>query len=470
MNKDKNLQFAKDIWEQKIIPALMEYIKIPNKSPQFDQAWREHGYMDQAVSLIANWCKHEGFDDMTLDVVQLENRTPLIFIEIPGNFAKEETILLYGHLDKQPEMAGWDEDLSPWSPTLRGDKLYGRGGADDGYAAFASLAAVKSLKSQNLPHARCIIIIEACEESGSFDLPFYIDALKDRIGSPSLIICLDSGCGNYDQLWMTTSLRGLVGGTLTISTLKQGIHSGMGSGVTPSCMRILRQLLNRLENEETGDVVLSQLHIDIPKERIQQANEAALALGDALYRDLPLLPNVQAETNSHADLILRRTWQPALSVIGCNGMPAIENAGNVTLPTLSVKLSMRIPPMVPPHEAANIIKETLERDSPYHAHVEFKINDQGPGWNAPSLDAWLQDAANEASLAYFKNKAMYMGEGGSIPFMGMLGAKFPKAQFVITGVLGPNSNAHGPNEFLHIPTGIKLTACIADIIAAHAKR
>lgn len=465
MNREQNLHFSNDIWEQQIIPMLMEYIKIPNKSPQFDKLWRENGYMDQAVSLIANWCKKEGFADMTLDVVQLENRTPLIFIEIPGS--SDDTILLYGHLDKQPEMTGWDADLAPWKPVLRGDKLYGRGAADDGYAAFASLAAIKSIKSQGLPHARCVIIIEASEESGSTDLPFYIDFLQARIGKPSLIICLDSGCGNYEQLWMTTSLRGLVGGKLSISTLRQGVHSGMGSGIAPSCMRILRQLLNRVEEEATGNVCLPELQVAIPAERIQQANEAASVLGDAIFQDLPFVNGVQPEAASNAELVLRRTWKPALSVIGCDGMPAIENAGNVTLPSLTVKLSMRLPPTAVPAKAVAALKETLETNPPCKAQVEFHTDDVGPGWNAPTLSPWLKEVANNASLAYFGKPAMYMGEGGSIPFMGMLGEKFPEAQFVITGLLGPHSNAHGPNEFLHIPTGKKLTACIADIIVSH---
>ena len=212
MNNQKNLQFVEDIWDQSIVPTLMEYIKIPNKSPMFDPDWQNNGYMDQAIELISTWCRSNAIENMQMDVVRLENRTPVLFIEIPGS--NDDTVLLYGHLDKQPEMRGWDSDLGPWKPVLKGEKLYGRGGADDGYAAFASLTAIKSLRAQNIPHARCIILIEACEESGSRDLPYYIEALEKRIGSPSLIVCLDSGCGNYDQLWVTTSLRGMIGGVL----------------------------------------------------------------------------------------------------------------------------------------------------------------------------------------------------------------------------------------------------------------
>ncbi len=457
--------YINQVWDESILPSLMEYIKIPNKSPQFDAEWQTHGYMDQAVQLIANWCQTEAVSGMVMEVVQLPNRTPVILMEIPGHSA--DTVLLYGHLDKQPEMTGWEDGLSPWQPVLRGDKLYGRGAADDGYAAFASLTAIKALQKQGLPHARCVILIEACEESGSFDLPFYIEALADRIGNPSLIICLDSGCGNYDQLWMTTSLRGLVGGTLSIDVLTEGVHSGAASGIVPGTFRILRQLLARIEDKKTGDILLPALQAPIPTDRQQQAEAAAQTLGQAVFADLPFAPGVLPDTENPAELILRRTWRPALSVIGIDGMPAIANAGNVTLPHLAVKLSLRLPPTVDPDLAAAVLKTALEENPPQGANINFTINDTGPGWNAPAKAPWLQAATQEASLCYFGSNAMAMGEGGSIPFMGMLGKKFPAAQFMITGVLGPKSNAHGPNEFLHLPTGKKLTACVAHVIAKH---
>lgn len=468
MNQHQATHYINQCWDEHIIPALMDYIKIPNKSPQFDPEWETHGYMEQAVKLIADWCQQHAMPGMTLEVVRLPHRTPVLLIEIPGQ--GDDTVLLYGHLDKQPEMSGWDPDLHPWSPVLRGDKLYGRGSADDGYAAFASLTAIKALHEQGIPHARCVILIEACEESGSFDLPYYIDALKSRIGEPSLIVCLDSGCGNYEQLWVTTSLRGLVGATLHIDVLKQGVHSGNGSGVAPSCFRILRQLLNRIEDEKSGDITLDDLQVNIPAERKQQATQAADVLGKHVYQDLPFQAHVTPEGTSPSEIILRRTWKPALSVIGCDGLPTNENAGNVTLPSLAVRLSMRLPPTCDISQAANALKATLEAAPPHQAHIKLEINDTGPGWNAPKEAPWLLQAAEQASVTHFGKPAVYMGEGGSIPFMGMLGQKFPDAQFLITGVLGPESNAHGPNEFLHIPMAKKLTACVAQVIAEHCTR
>ncbi len=468
MNSQENKNFVDQIWDDAIIPTLMDYIRIPNKSPHFDPEWQKNGYMMQAVHLIAEWCKKHGPEDLDLEVMQLNNRTPILFMELPGN--SEETVLLYGHLDKQPEMTGWDPELHPWKPVLQHDKLYGRGGADDGYSAFASLAALLSLRAQKKPHARCVILIEACEESGSYDLPYYIEALQDRIGNPNLIICLDSGCGNYEQLWVTTSLRGLTSGNLHIEILTQGVHSGLASGIVPSCFQILRQLLNRIEKDSNGEILLHDLQVTIPAQRIQQAKEAAAVLGEETYRMLPFVCGAKPISSQPLDLLLNHSWKPALSIIGAEGLPEINNAGNVTLPKLAFKLSMRLPPTCDAEKAAKILKTTLEANAPYHAKIRYETTDSGSGWNAPAESPWLSAAADHASKTYFGKGVVYMGEGGSIPFMGMLGKKFPEAQFLITGLLGPSSNAHGPNEFLHIPAGKKLTACIAEIIGKHFER
>lgn len=463
MDQQKNSAFIHTLWDQSIIPALMEYIRIPNKSPLYDSHWQEHGYMEQAIDLMTRWCHNQAIPGMQLDVLRLEGRTPVILIDIPGQ--SNNTILLYGHLDKQPEMSGWDNDLDPWKPVLKNEKLYGRGAADDGYALFAAFSAIKSLQNQKIPHARCVILIEACEESGSYDLPYYMNAFEKRIGSPKLVICLDSGCGNYDQWWISTSLRGLVGGLLQINVLKEGVHSGLGSGIVPSCFMILCQLLNRIEDESNGQIQLPDLFVDIPEERLLQAKKTATILGANIYQSLPFEKQVKPLTMDVTEQVLNRTWRPALSVIGSDGIPKTSSAGNVTLPSLTIKLSMRLPPTCDATKAETILKQTLESHPPYGAHVTFTITESATGWNAPKEHPWLTHATNQASEQYFGKEAMHIGEGGSIPFMAMLGKKFPEAQFLITGVLGPESNAHGPNEFLHIPTAKKLTCCIAEIIA-----
>ncbi|MET0343990.1 MAG: M20 family metallopeptidase [Polyangiales bacterium] len=460
-----NEQFAKSI-----VPTLVEYIGIPNKSPAFDPSWREHGHMDRAVALCARWAEQNLPDGAKLEVVRLGDRTPVIYIDIPGTAPSEDSVLLYGHLDKQPEMSGWREDLGPWKPVIEGDKLYGRGGADDGYAIFASLTAINALRRDGVPHARCVVLIEACEESGSFDLPAYIEHLAQRIGPLSLVVCLDSGCANYDQLWSTTSLRGLVLGTLTVSLLREGVHSGDGSGVIASSERVVRALLDRIEDSATGEIKLPALHTPIPAERVAQAKRAASVIGKGVFEKFPLQPGVQPVTDDLAELILNRTWRPSLAITGADGWPAVANAGNVLRPVTTLKLSIRLPPRVDGAVAHAAVAEALTRDPPYGAHVRFESRDPNAGWDAPALAPWLADALDAASTRHFGKPAMYIGEGGSIPFMHMLGERFPEAQFCITGVLGPGSNAHGPNEFLHLPTARRVTLAVADVIAAHAAR
>ena len=458
------------LWDDEIVPRLIEYIRIPNKSPAFEPDWAALGHMEKAVELLAGWAREKikALPGATLSIERLPGRTPLIFIDVPGS-APGDAVLLYGHLDKQPEMTGWAEGKGPWVPVIEGDKLYGRGGADDGYALFGALAALLALKEAKTPHARAVIVIEASEESGSPDLPFYVDALAERIGEVSLVVCLDSGCGDYERLWLTTSLRGLVGGTLRVDVLEEGVHSGDASGIVPSSFRVLRQLLARLENIETGVVLVDALHAPIPADRATQAKVAAAALGDQVFAKFPFVPGMKPAGADLAELVLNRTWRPALSVTGLAGAPEPRKAGNVLRPFTEAKLSMRLPPTLDAVTASVRMKEILEKDPPYGARVSFHVEEPGSGWNAPATAPWLEKALSAASESAWGKPMAMMGEGGSIPFMGMLGAKFPRAQFVVTGVLGPNSNAHGPNEFLHIPTGKRVTETVAHVLTAHAQ-
>jgi len=468
---DETTRWVEERFAKSIVPTLLRYIAIPNKSPSFDAEWKQAGHMARAVELLSGWAREALPEGATLEVVQLAERTPVIFIDVPAaGGAEGDTVMLYGHLDKQPEMTGWREGLGPWQPVLEGDKLYGRGGADDGYAIFASLTALAALRRDGLPHARAVILIEACEESGSFDLPAYIEHLAARIGELSLVVCLDSGCANYEQLWSTTSLRGIIVGTLSVSLLSEGVHSGDASGVVASSFRVARQLLDRLEDAGSGVIKLDALHVPIPAERVAQARSVAEVLGNEVWQKLPLQPGVRATLADNTELILNRTWRPALSITGAEGLPAIASAGNVLRPVTRLKLSLRVPPRLSANRAAELVKTVLEAEPPYGAQVSFSSDGGNDGWDAPELAPWLGVALEEASKRHFGRPAMYLGEGGSIPFMAMLGEKFPKAQFCITGVLGPGSNAHGPNEFLHLPTARKLTLCVADVLAAHASK
>ena len=455
-------------WDDDIVPRLVEYVRIPAKSPHFDPQWQAGGHIERVVALAEAWVRAQSMPGLSLEIVRLPGRTPLLFFEVAGT--APGTVLLYGHLDKQPEMVGWLEGYGPWEPRIDNGKLYGRGAADDGYAVFAALSALGALHADGIAHARCVGMIETCEESGSYDLPAYLEALAPRIGEVDLVVGLDSGCGDYERLWVTTSLRGLAAGTLDVQVLTEGVHSGDASGVVPSSFRIARKLLDRLEDATNGWVRPAAFHAPIPGERIVQAAQAAAILGDTVLTKYPFAGSTAPMESDAAEAVLNRTWRPALSVVGADGLPAIANAGNVLRPRTALKLSLRLPPPIDGHQATQEMKALLESDPPHGAKVTFEADQGATGWSAPPTAPWLAEAMERASQAHYGKPAAAMGEGGTIPFMAMLGQRFPAAQFLITGVLGPQSNAHGPNEFLHIPYARKLTACVAEVLAAHARR
>ena len=469
--------FAARAWDERIVPELKRYIEVPAKSPMFDAQWQSHGYIDHVVRAAAAWVESRKVTGLKLEVIRLEGRTPVILFEVPGTRAGSTgTVVMYGHLDKQPEFNGWRNDLGPWTPKLDDGLLYGRGGADDGYAVFAAITAIEALDAQGIPRPRCVGLIESCEESGSFDLPAYLDVLKPRLGDVSLVVCLDSGAGNYDQLWLTTSLRGMVSGVLKVEILTEGVHSGDASGLVPSSFRILRQLLDRLEDSLTGRLLPEAFHCQVPAERVDQARAAAATLGQEVWRRFPWACGADGgaslpTTTDPVEALINRTWRPTLSVTGVDGVPELGNAGNVLRPYTAFKLSLRLPPLVSGHEASMKLKQLLEDNAPYNARVTFQPDGRAgalgaTGWNAPSLSSWLEHALNEASQAHYGAPLGLIGQGGTIPLMNMLAQGFPTAQMIVCGVLGPKSNAHGPNEFLHVPYAKRLTAAVSQAMAA----
>ena len=470
--------FARRRWDEAIVPALTDYIAVPAKSPMFDADWAANGHIERVVRDAAQWVEARRVPGLTLEVVRIAGRTPVLFFEIASTKAgSTDTVVMYGHLDKQPEFTGWRNDLGPWTPKYENDKLYGRGGADDGYAVYAAITAVESLQAQGLAHPRIVGLIETCEESGSHDLPAYLDVLRRRLGHVSLVVCLDSGAGNYDQLWLTTSLRGMVSGVLKVEILTEGVHSGDSSGVVPSSFRILRNVLDRLEDSATGRLLPDFFHCPIPADRVAQVQEAAAILGDQAWKTFPWACGADGSatlptTTDPAEALLNRHWRPTLSVTGVDGFPEMKSAGNVLRPYTSFKLSLRLPPLVDGHQASIKLKALLEDNAPYNAKVTFHPDGRAGalganGWNAPSLAPWLERALDTASQAQFGAPVAYIGQGGTIPLMSMLQQGFPAAQMMVCGVLGPKSNAHGPNEFLHVPYAQKLTAAVAQVIAAH---
>ena len=478
LNADQALAQVSQAWDSDIVQRLKDYVEIPAKSPSFDANWAEAGLLEAVVRNTAQWIEAQRVAGLTLEVVRLPGRTPVLFFEVAstrsGAQPSDPTVLMYGHLDKQPEFSGWRADLGPWTPKYEDGRLYGRGSADDGYAAYAAIAAIQALKTQNVAHPRIVGLIETCEESGSYDLMPYIDVLRTRLGDVGLVVCLDSGAGNYDQLWLTNSLRGMASGVLKVEVLTEGVHSGDASGLVPSSFRIMRQVLDRLEDSASGRLLPASFHCEVPPERLAQAQATAAILGEELYKRFPwahydcggssqfTLPT----TTDPLQALLNRTWIPTLSVTGADGLPDLKNAGNVLSPYTAFKLSLRLPPLVDAAQAVQQLKTLLEDNAPYQAKVTFEVGGGATGWNAPDNAPWLEQALNAASQAHFGAPCGYIGQGGTIPLMNMLSLGFPRAQMMVCGVLGPKSNAHGPNEFLHVPYAKKLTAAVAQVIAA----
>jgi acetylornithine deacetylase/succinyl-diaminopimelate desuccinylase-like protein len=454
-------------FERDALDTITTYATIPCLSPEFDHQWSQHGYIEQATELIAQWARERTFAHADVTIHRLDGRTPVLIVTVEATTPGNATAVLYGHLDKQPPLGDWSEGLEPYTPVRRGDRLYARGVADDGYSAFAALLAIENMEANNIAHSRIVVLIEASEESGSPDLEAYLDELTDHLGHVELMICLDSGALTYDRLWVTTSLRGMLHVELTIRVLTQGQHSGSASGVVPSSFRILRQLLDRVEDANTGEVLLGELKCEIPANYIGDATALAQEFGDIIAQELPTLDGLELMGDSAQDRILRRTWFPTLSIVGMGGIPEPEIAGNVLRPFTTAVLSFRLPPTVDAERAAKAVVTALTSDVPSSAEVTIKTV-TADGWMTPPLAPWLRDALDVASQDAFGRAPGFTGEGGTIPFLASLGKRYPAVQFVATGVLGPQSNAHAIDEMLDLPMAVGVTNCVSTVLGAFA--
>lgn len=450
-------------WDNTILPALSAYIEVPNQSPDYDLEWKSNGLMEKAFNIQIEWMKSQNLKGMHYEYIHNNGRTPFLFVDIAASSPTKHTVLMYGHMDKQPPLRPWSDGLDPHKAVIRDNKLYGRGGADDGYALFSAINSVKVLQQHHIPHGHIIVIIEAGEESGSPDLDYYMDEYRNKIGDVDLMVCLDSGSMNYEQVWLTTSLRGVSSGVLKIQTLKEGMHSGVGGGVVPDTFRVARILLDRIEDSATGNVKVSEAYCDIP-EHVMKSNEVMKTVD---YKSqYAFLPHVHAEAEDSCALALRNCWKPSLTVVGAN-LPEVKIAGNVIRQETALKLSLRTPPLVDSDKALDAMAKMLLKDPPYGAKVEFEKDVAGSGCATPELKPWLTKALEDGSMMAFNKTFGCMGMGGSIPFIGMLIKTYPNAQFIVTGILGPKSNAHGPDEFLHIPYVKGLTFSMARVLGEH---
>jgi acetylornithine deacetylase/succinyl-diaminopimelate desuccinylase-like protein len=446
------------------LPVLCDYTRIECLSPSFDPDWERRGEIERAATHLAEYCRSRQIPGATVEVLRHEGRTPLLLVEVPGDASRGQT-LIYGHLDKQPPLGAWREGLAPFEPVREGDRLYGRGTADDGYATFAAMAGIEALLATGATHGAVSVLIEASEESGSPDLDAWLDELAPRLGTPALVICLDSGAASYDRLWVTTSLRGVLVGTLTVSVLSEGVHSGHAGGIVPSSFRIARELLSRIEDERDGTILLPECNSLPPEHRVEEIRAVGELFGEVAAGLFPALPGLKLAGSDASDRILRGTWGPALEITGAAGLPAPGDAGNVLRPSTTLKFSLRLPPNVDAPRSAAALAAALSADPPEGAQVRVELEEPAQGWDAPKSAAWLADALEAASLEHFGAPSAKLGLGGSIPFMASLGRRYSGVQFLATGVLGPESNAHGPNEFLHLPTARRLAAVVADLLA-----
>jgi len=455
--------FVDKWWDNSALPSLCEFVEIPALSPSFDSEWEANGYLDAAVNTFVVWVRSLPLQGLTVSVHRLKNRSPVLLVRIDGEADGE--VLFYSHLDKQPEASGWSEGKGPWKPVIEDGWLFGRGSVDDGYGGYAGILSVLALQDQGISHPTCRFLIETGEESGSPDLSYYLDELESVLGIPDLVIVLDTGGIDYDRLWITESLRGIVAGTLSVKVSSVGVHSGHGSGVMPSSFRLARQLLSRIEDENTGEIKPEWLHIEITDKMRDQATKI-IEMNSESTDDFPLLDGVQKQVNDPLDIFLTMNLSPSLSIIGADGIPSIQDAGNVLRTNTDLKISIRTPPGISAEKVAVKVQELLEKDPPNGAHVSAKMTEVADGFLSPELPEKLSDMLKKSGKKFYGNEPMSLFIGGTIPVMAMLQSRYPDSKFIITGAGGPGGNAHGPDEKLHIPTAKKVTKCMAATVSA----
>ena len=463
LDLDKLSDFVEEWWDKSALPSLCEFVEIPALSPSFDSDWEANGYLDAAVNTFVAWTRSLPLKGLSVSVHRLKNRSPLLLVKIDGD--EEGEVLFYSHLDKQPEASGWSEGKGPWKPVIEDGWLFGRGSVDDGYGGYAGILSVLALQDQGISHPTCRFLIETGEESGSPDLSYYLDELESVLGIPDLVIVLDTGGIDYDRLWVTESLRGIVAGTLSVKVSSVGVHSGHGSGVMPSSFRLARQLLSRIEDENTGEIKPEWLHIEITDKMREQATKI-IEMNSESTDDFPLLDGVQKQVNDPLDIFLTMNLSPSLSIIGADGIPSIQDAGNVLRTNTDLKISIRTPPGISAEKVAVKVQELLEKDPPNGAHVSAKMTEVADGFLSPELPEKLSDMLTKSGKKFYGNEPMSLFIGGTIPVMAMLQSRYPDSKFIITGAGGPGRNAHGPDEKLHIPTAKKVTKCMAATVSA----
>lgn len=460
------------LWYEEAMPSLLEYLRIPNQSPAYDPEWETNGLMMEALVEVKSWAEALGVEGLTLDVMVEPGKPPLLYGEIEArNSSQSKSVLLYSHLDKQPPLTEeWSEGKGPYDPVIEDGKLYARGAVDDGYAFYSYLVAVKVMQQEGISHPRFVLLAECEEESGSPNLEYYLNELLPFIGMDvGIVVVLDSGAGDYERMYLTVSLRGIVSGSLSVNVLDEGLHSGSFGGIVASSFRRLRTVMDHIEDSETGAVLIPEFHTEIPRERLEQAAEYASVVGEGVYNEIPFAAGAGPVTEDVEELVINKSWRPSMAVVGAAGLPDAATAGNVLRPYTLAKLSFRIPPLVDSAAAAAALEATVAANQVGDARIEMEVDQFDDGWNAGEFPAAFVGAVEAASRTYYGNEVLYAGEGGSIPFIKLLSETFEGATMLISGAVGPGANAHGPDEFLELDYTVRLTASVLDILASSSE-
>jgi len=462
--------WIKEQIDKTLIPTLQDYVRIPNQSRAFDPDWQTDGMNLKVCEFAKKFAEAQQLENFTVEIIQEEGRTPCV-LAILNDSSDSSNILMYGHLDKQPPLTDqWSPGLHPYDPVIKEDKLYGRGAADDGYAFFSSVLLLKGLQTFKATLGRVVLFFETDEESGSKDLVYFLEKSEQKVKTPDLVICLDSGCCDYDHWCLTTTLRGVMNFNMKVEVTKEGVHSGMASGIIPDSFRIGRKLLEQFESSENGQVFIQDLYVNIPDDKYKQAFDLIQEMGGKIDWKFPFLPGVKPTVEDGFKQYMNRIWMPQMTLIGMEGVPNVSNAGNVLRPYTTFGISVRLPPTLDKEKAKEAVTAFFNKVAkPYNAVVTIDFKGVGQGFNSPTFDPALKQVIDTAGEKAFGKPVLCYGEGGSIPFINELNSKYPKSQFIVTGVLGPESNAHGPDEFLHIPYLKKLACTLAGVIQNYKK-
>jgi acetylornithine deacetylase/succinyl-diaminopimelate desuccinylase-like protein len=455
-----------DEFDKNILPSFKEFLSVPNISPSYDKDWNKNGFLKQAATVLLEYAQNIGISGLNASLCtgEEENVTPFLYIDIDSTSKDEKRVLLYGHYDKQPPLTGWEQGKGPYSPIVEDDYLYGRGAADDGCSFYAALTSIKALQKFKIPHPKIIILIEGCEESGSIDLPFYIEKYKKFIGSPDLIVAMDGGGLDYNRFWLSNSVRGIMCFEITVTTLTKGIHSGKGSGVAPETMMILRNLISRIEDYKSEIVSLKQFEVEIPQPVIDSAKKALDAVGNTWIKNIPILPGVKYLSDDLLKIYLNSSWTPSLAVLGVKGLPDLNSAGNVLRPSTTFKISIRLPPTYEAIKAKQIIQTVMTENPPFNSDIKISNFNYSDGAYISNTSDKLKSELNKISQIFFQNDYSEISVGATIPFVQIFLNMFPNAQMIVTGAAGIDSQIHSQNEKLKISYFKKFVCSLTNLI------